>query len=150
MDRLRTPGTFVFVATGFKQKADGKALMNELVEHGLTITCDWTSASGLEISEMATRDVAGVKRAQGRRSPSAPPVVTIRQVLVALMTLDNYEYKGTFTEIGIALGADIPVVIISPFTKSTEAICARNIYFHHPSIERYPTVAKFIETLQCV
>jgi hypothetical protein len=133
MEHLCKPGTGVFVATGFGQKADGKALMEALCARGLTITCDWTTAPpGLSRADMATRDVAGVMRAQ---------------VLVALMTLPSYEYKGTFTEIGIAIGAGIPVVLVSPFIQPDDAICARNVYFHLPTIQRYPSVAKLLEAI---
>ena len=131
MHLLCTPGTRVFVATGYIQRHEGAALMRELEkQHGLVITCDWTkeTLAPLTMSQKAIRDTSAVRSAH---------------VLVALMTLPSYEYKGTFTELGMALGLGIPIVLISPFTVTTDAKCARNIYFHCPEFKRYTSLADF-------
>jgi hypothetical protein len=69
------------------------------------------------------------------------------EVLVVIMSLLKYDYKGTFTEIGIAIGRNIPIVMISPFQKPSDATCARNIYFHYQSFTRFATVTGFLEAL---
>lgn len=133
MELLRTPFKTVFVATGFKQKADGRLLMHELQQRQLLIACDWTvEHAGLTKAAMAVRDVDAMKRAD---------------VLVAVMTLTDYEYKGTWTEIGMALGRGIPVVLVSPFEKAEDAICARNVYFHHPSFVRVHNASTLLASI---
>jgi hypothetical protein len=131
MDLLRTPGTSVFVATGFAQKAEGATLMGQLRNRDLVVTCDWTveAISPLNHCEKARRDVMGVKSAQ---------------VLVVLMTLPKYVYNGTFTEIGIAIGRDMPIVLISPFVSDQDADCAKNIYFHYERFIRRPDSSTFL------
>ncbi len=130
--RCRSPAIKVFVATGYHQKADAALLMGELRARNLTISCDWTVASTLSIEAMAARDVEAVRTSD---------------VLVALMTVADYEYKGTFTEIGMAIGAGVPVVVVSPFMHAYEATCAENVYFHCDRLRRYLTVQAFLEAL---
>lgn len=134
MDLLRTPGTRVFVATGFGQRSDGAALMEELRKRGATITRDWTTPHSHKHADTADLDVAAV---------------TSAQVLVVLMTLVKYEYKGTFTEIGMAIGANIPIVMISPFINVDDAVCARNVYFHYRKgiVCRYTSTTDFLAAL---
>lgn len=133
LTRLRTPGTHVFVATGFSQQKLAQDLMAALTTRGLDITCDWTRPPpGLDAAQKAMADHVGVMDAD---------------VVIAVMTLPAYEYKGTWTEIGIALGARRPVLLISPFTKE-DATCAKNVYFYHPAITR--GIASVDELLSCL
>ena len=134
MHLLRNGAYNVFVATGYKQKNDARGLMGELRARGHDIMTDWTEASGLSREQMALRDVRGMFGAD---------------VLVALMTLPDYEYKGTFTEFGMAVGRQIPIILISPFAEpdTTGAVCAKNVYWALPNMERYKSVQAFLEAL---
>lgn len=107
--------------------------MRALEQRGLVIACDWaTAAPGLSKAEMAARDIGAMFRAQ---------------VLVAVMTLKDYEYKGTWTEIGMAIGRRIPIVLVSPFNVPEDAVCARNVYFHNTDFVRYPSTASLLQAL---
>jgi hypothetical protein len=131
---LRTPGTKVFLASGWKQREFARKCMDTLVTTlGVNITRDWTKETMSPLQNRALGALAAVKEAQ---------------VLVAVMTLNDYEYKGTFTEIGIALGANIPVIIVSPFRKYEDAICARNVYFHMPTFARFTTLADLVSAVK--
>lgn len=122
LQRLRTSGARVFVATGFRQQKLAQDLMSALKLRGHVITCDWTRpVPGMSAADKAVADHRGVVEAE---------------VVIAVMTLKDYEYKGTWTEIGIALGAGRPVLLVTPFTKSEDATCAKNVYFWHPAITR--------------
>ena len=132
MDLLREKRTKVFVATGYQQRSDGAELMRALEARGLTITCDWTLDSDLNKEDKADRDIAAVKAAQ---------------VLVVLMTLPAYAYQGTWTELGIAIGANIPIVLVSPFGPADETTCARNIYFHLRQAQRFNSVRALLEAI---
>lgn len=131
MDALRTPGTVVFVATGWPQRTEGAALMRLLEQRGLRIACDWTSQPATNKKDTSVRDVAAMQQAQ---------------VLVAVMTLSAYAYKGTWTEVGMALGRGIPVVLVSPFVEG-EADCAKNVYFHHPSFLRFASADALLQAI---
>ncbi len=131
---LRTPGTRVFVASAFPTRMAASDLMDSLRKRGLVITCDWTKPSSTESrQEIAAADFQGV---------------TSAQLLVAVMTLTDYDYKGTFTELGIALGAGVPILIITPFHKtSNTAVCARNVYWALPELVHGPTSVLELLTL---
>jgi len=136
MNILRTKGSVVFVASGWNQKEAAHALMLEVEKRGLQIARDWTTgANGLTKREMSVRDVEAMCKAQ---------------VLVAVMTLQHYEYKGTWTEVGMALGRGIPVVLVSPFVKEEEAVCAKNVYFHHPSFTRFKNAEELLAAIDSV
>lgn len=124
----------VFVASGMPQKTEAAALMATLVKRGMTITYDWTRPPpGVGLPGISKLDKEGVRSAA---------------VVVVLMTLPAYDYKGTFTELGLALGAGKPIVLISPFTQPAEATCAKVPYFHDEEIAaRYPSIEAFLAGL---
>jgi len=129
------PGTPVFVASGWVERAAAAAFMRTLEKppYGLVITHDWTGgAEGGTKADTAERDEAGIRAAK---------------VLVAVMTHKTYEYKGTWFEIGYALGRGLPVVLISPFVRAEDAVTARNVYFHHKGLHRFSSVATFLAAL---
>jgi nucleoside 2-deoxyribosyltransferase len=130
-----SPGTPVFVASGWIEREAAAAFMRTLEQppYNLVITHDWTGGgNGASLAEMAARDEAGI-RAAG--------------VLIAVMTHKTYEYKGTWFEIGFALGRGLPVVLISPFVTKDDAVTARNVYFHHKDLRRFATVDAFLTAL---
>ena len=131
-DLLTRKGTRVFVASGWVQRFDAKKLMDELTARGLIVTCDWTKESTLEMAEKAKRDGRAVFDAQ---------------VLVAMMTIPDYDYKGTNFELGVAYGREIPIVLISPFHARNDATCARNVHFHHEGWTRIDSMTMFLAKL---
>lgn len=137
MERLTTVGARAFVATGFQQRADGAALMRQLESRGIVITCDWTTpeAQAPPAKDKAARDKAAIRAAD---------------VVIALMTLKQYAYRGTNFELGYAEAQDKPIIMISPFKKSDDADCARNVYFWNDAYTRFDSVDAFLAALHPV
>jgi nucleoside 2-deoxyribosyltransferase len=136
MEHLAAPGVKVFVATGFPQKEDARRVMSALIARGVGVTYDWTRPrTGLDRLNMAMADAAGVKAADA---------------LIAIMTLPDYDYKGTWTEIGMAIGHGHPILLVSPFADNDPAAkCAKNVYFAHPNMLRVAkSVDEFLERLK--
>jgi len=122
MDLIKDPAVRVFVATGFPQKAEAQRVMQAFRARGATITWDWTNPpSDMDRKHQAMADAAGVMTAD---------------VVLAIMTLPDYEYKGTWTEIGMAIGARQSILLITPFVDAGPAKCSKNIYFAHPALVR--------------
>ena len=134
MEHLSRPGTKVFVATGFAQKKDAQRIMAALEAKGHAITWDWTRPpSGAQREQLADADADGVKAAD---------------VVVVVMTLPQYEYAGTWTEVGIAIGAEKPILFVSPFADASSAKCAQKMYFARVSKRRVASsVEEFIKKL---
>ena len=155
MQTLKTPNPLpvpnsVFVATGYKQRADGVALLAQLEKRGIASASDWATVAPGSLSkrEMAVRDAVALRRAD---------------VLVVLMTLPDYQvrgavsclppspppsqYNGTFWEMGFALGLGKPIVLITPFAPTDAATCVANVYYHMPEYERYASVTEFLAEL---
>ena len=109
----------IYIAGKWSDKDTIKKYMNQLQKVGHTITHDWTSyESNVENkkSDMAFKDVQGVAFAD---------------VLIVVMTDPKYQYRGSFTELGVALGLLKDVYIICSDDNSD---CKTNVFFHHPSI----------------
>lgn len=94
-------------------------------------------------------------------------------VLVAIMDDPEYAYRGTFSEIGCALGANKPIIIFCPgivtgvisnnekdsskadepskFDKTQRVNyshkCMTNVFYHHPSIRHVKTWDKVFDCL---
>jgi hypothetical protein len=83
-------------------------------ESGIHITHDWTKCIGDEKSKAAKQDIQGVIECD---------------ILVALMIDPDYEYRGTFLEIGIAIGSNKKILIISSGGK-----CENLCFFHYEKI----------------
>jgi hypothetical protein len=118
-----------YVASGFPQKDEARALMVKLTERNFRITCWWPDFDqSTDVKQRGEQDKDGVVAAS---------------FLVALMTLPEYPYPGTFCELGIALGRRTPIALISPFTKPEEARCAKVPFFHDKAIHRFTTIEQF-------
>jgi nucleoside 2-deoxyribosyltransferase len=102
----------VYVATKFENGPRARQVMDALEAQGFEITYDWTPELG-ETREQAVADVDGVRTAD---------------VLVVLME-ENYDYQGTLIEIGIALGAERPVLIVGDAYDHA-------VFFKHPLVRR--------------
>ena len=112
----------VYFAGAWKDRAD-IANKAKLLEKDFDVISTW-----------ATREFTIIERTQEEDAGHAK--IDVNEVkaadfLLADMTDSNYAYRGTFTEIGVALGQDKPVYIICPHQKS---YAKTNVFFHHPSI----------------
>jgi hypothetical protein len=118
-----------YVATAYTQQVEAKALMKTLVEtYGMRVSHDWTQATGETLARKGVLDYTGV---------------TMASTVLVVMNLKDYAYKGTFAELGIALGRGNHIALISPFTKEEDAVCARVPFFHHPALHHWATIEDF-------
>ena len=111
--RLGEMGLKCYVASKWEEKERARQVMFELVEHGHSITFDWTTNAKFT-TEGALRDVRGVLDAD---------------VLVCVLEKD-LPYRGALLEWGIALGAGKPVYVIG----GSPAV-AKNIFSKHPNVK---------------
>ncbi len=121
-----------YVAGKFTDAARIRWYMDRIEELGHTITEDWTpnykktvapdfAVSNSYMSNCALKDMIGVKTAD---------------VLLAIMDDPSYEYKGTWTEIGMAIGAGKNVAIFHPMAYG-ESEQTKNVFFHLHRVKRY-------------
>jgi hypothetical protein len=79
----------VYVAGAFCDKSAVQQVQGELRKIGCTITHDWTTANHATTLEDALSDERGVEQAD---------------VVVLVFSVAEHAYRGTFTEMGMALG----------------------------------------------
>lgn len=122
----------LYVAGKFGDKEKIAAAIKKLEALGHTITHNWTLDHKFRgKNEEAQADASGVMKAEA---------------LVVFMDDINYPYRGSWTEIGIALGSGIPIYMV---TTSEFQIGQKNVFFHHPSIKKmwtFPEVIGYIGT----
>lgn len=115
-------------------------VQNKLRSQGHTITHDWTCIEGMgdqinftpvQRLEYDTRcailDINGVKEAD---------------LVFAVMSDKKYPYRGTFTEIGCALGLDKKIIIVC---TGDDYYCISNCFFWHPNITHVKTIDEGLE-----
>jgi len=102
----------------------------------ITITHDWTQAeNGIRSAEDSRHwsilDVDGVKAADA---------------VVALLYEPLYHYRGTWTEVGVALGLGKPVLLYCPWLSAypddhpdRAKTPAGNVFFYHPGVATVTT-----------
>lgn len=104
------------------------------------LTYDWTQNLGINQSDAAKNDINGVLNAD---------------VLIAVMEDPNYEYRGTFTELGCALGLDKTVIIVSGVegvqdSSNITTKCSTNCFYWHPSILHVSNFEKAKKIIKCI
>ncbi len=121
----------VYVAGKFADGLRIRKHIQRLAALGLEITRDWTvvevSPSNPELRlKYAKLDIDAVKNAD---------------LLIVDMMDPSYPYRGTWTEIGAALGANKRVYIVSKHGST-------NLFYHHPSvipIENWDDMYKLVQ-----
>ena len=111
----------VYIAGKWANKKEMKNKINIVKKMGFIITHDWTTNETLtrshkELGHYAKLDIDGVTNAD---------------ILIAVMDDPLYAYRGSFTEIGCALGQNKRVIIYCPYKKS---LCKTNCFYHHPLV----------------
>jgi len=109
----------VYLGGKFDERVQIRGYMTELEKLNFVITHDWAtyeSKSEHPQADMAAKDVEGVKSADA---------------VVLLMLDPEYAYRGTFSELGVALGTNKRIYIVCPDPK---AKCRSNVFFHHPQV----------------
>lgn len=101
-------------------------------KEGYNITYNWTLNKHLPQSQAALNDIEGVKKCD---------------ILIVIMNDKKYEYRGTFCEVGCALGLDKRIIIVN---NNKESFCTTNCFYHHPSIIHVNDITKAIRILNFI
>lgn len=128
---------FFYVAGSYRGRETIPPYIDSLRANGYECTWDWPSCEThsqdhATMGHFAAKDIEGVQNAN---------------VVVAIMNDPGYAYRGTFTEIGCALGAGIPVVIYCPVNRD-EMYARTNCFFCHPSITHVSTWEEAMAAVQ--
>lgn len=110
----------VYITGKWSDKDTIREYMNQLEKLGHTITHDWTTSYESN-AENKKSDIA-FNGVQG---------VAFAEVVIVVLTDPKYSYRGSFTELGVALGLLKDVYVICHDKNSD---CRTNVFFHHPSI----------------
>lgn len=126
--------TKIYIAGKWGDKADISIKKTQLENINFKITHDWTlnesdTRHPYELSKFAELDINGVLNAD---------------YLIVVMTDPKYAYRGTFTEIGCALGSNKKILIYCPDETS---YCCTNCFFYHPTIIHFNDWDKLVEYL---
>jgi nucleoside 2-deoxyribosyltransferase len=123
----------VWISGAWTHKDEMREKIDEVRQLGYEITHDWTTnerthdSDEKELGEYARLDIDGV---------------LLSDIAVAVMDNADYTYRGTYTEIGCALGVGKPLHIVCPFNGS--AYLQNNVFYWHPSITHHKSWEQFV------
>ena len=128
---------YFYVAGSYPGRGAIPPYIDSLSALGYQCTWDWTSAEAHssnheQMGFFAAKDIEGVMNAD---------------VLIAIIDNKDYAYRGTFTEIGCALGLGIPVVVFCPHPHD-EVYARSNCFFCHPAIRHVSTWDEAIQAVE--
>lgn len=119
----------IYIAGKWHEKTKLQNCMKDIKNLGHTITHDWTTFEAdpnNSKQSMANHDIAGVMSAD---------------MYIGLFDDVKYPYRGTFTELGVALAEQrnnpsYKIYIICPtYFTDKSAYCITNCFFHSSGIE---------------
>jgi len=125
----------LYVSGQWFKKPQIQQIIEKLHKMGHSITRDWTL---IEMGNTSNPAVGKYARLNANAIKNA-------DILLVIMTDTEYPYRGTFTELGVALGCGTQIFIVCPFT---EGYCRTNCYFNHPDIRHFETVDEALETIE--
>jgi len=112
----------VYVAGKWTDKDTIAMKMNQIEKLGYDISHKWINyepTGKYNKSTLADYDLKGVQNCD---------------LLIVVMDDPLYAYRGTFTEVGIALGLGKKIYIFDPNENSYSST---NVFYHHPSIKHF-------------
>ncbi len=122
----------IYVAGKFGEKAAVRKVMKILTDAGHTITHDWT------LEEKLPPDVVGRTAMLTQYAVDDTQGVLDADCYVGVFVKD-LPYKGSYAELGVAVGAGKPVILIGQYANKC-------ILSHHPLvIARYPSIKEFLK-----
>lgn len=150
----------IYVAGGWKFREKIKEIMELLDEHSdFKVISGWIARENGDFSPKALANDAYFDFQEIQES----------DVVFVVMTDPDYSYRGSFTEIGYALGIKRPVIVwcdgkirsqttvTNETTGEVEKVdvdythsCMTNVFFHHPEIIQVDSLAKGIQELKKV
>jgi len=114
----------VYVASKFEEKEAVRVLMGELSKIGVTITHDWTvfEIATADKVDCAVLDVDGVMDAN----------------FVVVSAVKELQYAGSYVEMGVAIGCDIPVFVIGSGMNKC-------VFINHPNVKVFKDNSAFLK-----
>lgn len=132
-----------YLAGKWSEKEKITSLIKSLTDLGHTCTHDWTKNEAEvrddpALGEFARLDINGVKEAD---------------YYIAFINDHEYQYRGTFTELGAALGLEKNVFIVEelpprPDEGERRHPCQRTCFYFHPSIVHIKGWDNLLNTLK--
>lgn len=121
----------IFIAGGFHHRVQIAEKIRKAAKLGWTVTHDWTQ-----------KLTDNTHRAHSATAKTDAEAIFAANVVVAIMDDPTYEYKGTFTELGMAIGMNLcgkkkAIYIVNPVHSRRTAKCQRNVYYAHEFITAY-------------
>lgn len=146
----------IYVAGKWAPTAAGmepiRAAQRAVLAAGHTVTHDWTSVEGT--TDQTGWDAATRRAFRAKCAALDIDGVRTADAVVALMTDTAYSYRGTFTELGAALGLGKRVLVVTPaalrLSSGSDApalTAATNCFYEHPSVEHVETVEEALSRL---
>ncbi len=117
----------IYVAGKWEERERVSEIMGMLRRAGFGITCDWTNHKYSDVGypeQYCNDDLQGVKAAD----------------LFLGIFVTDYHYRGALVEMGIALGAGIPVWLYGDKQNSC-------IFSHHHTVRKFNDWGKLVEAL---
>jgi hypothetical protein len=127
----------VYLAGKYADRVDLGAKKRELEAHRCVITHDWMT---YELGERGPKQLACFAAEDIRGIATA-------DLVVAVMTDPAYAYRGTFTELGAALGLRRQVIVVAP--AGTQHFRG-NVFWHHPDILHVSNWAEALEAVDAL
>lgn len=136
----------IYVAGAWYNRHELKKLMDRLAsEHGFRITSTWPGReTGINTPDKLALD-----------AKMDLEEVANADMVLAVMEDPKYAYRGTFTEIGYALGQNKRVFIVCPGTvkqlSDTKCEfsfdCMTNVFYWHPNVIHCATLEEAVSKL---
>lgn len=121
----------VFISAKWEERAYARKVMDQFEAAGHTVTHDWTKEDPLERTGESLRKYLGQCALDDRKGVKTAEA----QVIIA-----HPQGKGMFTEHGIAIAHDIPVVVV-------KRELAENVFYDLPNHWHVDTVEAALDTV---
>jgi len=137
----------VYTASGWPYRQDVAKMNQQLRDNNINVISTWIEEeNGINTPEDCAKDALRDTRQ-----------VAEADVLLAIMNDDKYAYRGTWTEIGVAIALQKKIILVCPGYGQEKKIsetryehpyyCMNNVFFWHPAITRVKTLDEAINIL---
>lgn len=135
----------LYIGGKWSDKEYIRSIMDRFVADGSEITHDWTAVETSSIEERKRMSPADAHNDRRKCADLDIKGVQDADVVMLFMTDPKYPYRGTFTELGAAIGLKKPTYIVCPEYDNNTYECTTNCFFHHSSIIHCRTLEELIE-----
>ena len=136
-----------YLAGKWADRVELNERIHELEQDGYVNTHNWTQCETPEDNEHKQK-TKRIAKHPGHCADWDVHAVRDCDFMVAVMDDAKYAYRGTFTEIGVALGLRKPLCIVCPFDlMKRKEYCLTNPFFYHPTAKHFASWKEFREWL---